>query len=234
MTYAIQSYRRDAARRLFAGWALAALAFALALAGCAPAATSGDKSVATPAPTATVAPQTLYQADWSQRAGEWTLPPHWSVVNGQLANDGESSDVIPLTIPYTVTAQNYTLTMQIRAIAAKGPGVSNMYGVVGQTPSGKLLFTAEATQVEHTLHSYALVYPADPDTSSVTFGTYDFTPGRSTRPYLWQVEGPYVSFTAGDGFIGQVKSAAPLTPARLIFLDQNVQLVIESVKITTP
>lgn len=230
---AMQTSRYMALRRPLA---LVALAVTLALAGCSPAAAtpSGGKSAATPQPTATSAPRTLYQADWTNRASEWTLPPHWSIVNGALENDGQSSSVIALQIPYQVTAQNYSVYMQIRALAANGPGVNNMYGLLGQTPAGKLLYTAEATEIQPTLHSYALIYPAEPDTSSVTFGTYDFTPGRSTRPYLWQVENPYVSFTAGGGFIGDVKSKAPLAPARLVFVDQNVQLVIESLTITTP
>lgn len=213
----------------------AALVAALAIAGCGPtAASSAPRSTATPAPTATTAPRVLYQADWTGRASEWTLPAHWSIVNGELQNDGDSASVISLPIPYQVTAQDYSVLMQIRLIAAKGPGVNSMYGLLGQTPSGKLLFTGAATDVEHTLHSYALIYPATPDTSSVTFGTYDFTPGRSTRPYLWQAQGNYVSFTAGTGFIGQVKSIPPLSPARLVFVDQSVQLVVESLTITTP
>ncbi|HZC05190.1 MAG TPA: hypothetical protein VE338_06085 [Ktedonobacterales bacterium] len=237
MAYGIYRCGRHEARRPLARLALAALTVALALVGCAPAATSGGRTTAaTPAPTATSAPKTLYQADWTSRASEWTLPPHWSVVNGALENDGDSSSVIALTIPYVVTAQNYTLSMQIRAIAANGPGVSNMYGLVGQTPSSKLLYTAELTEVEHTLHSYAVVYPANPDTSNNNnFGTYDFTPGRQTRPYQVQVDGQYVSFLAGGSLVGTpVKSADQLAPARLIFLDQNVQLVIESLTITTP
>jgi hypothetical protein len=229
--FATQITGRNALRRPLA---LVALVVALALAGCGSGAAPSAAQTATPAPTATSAPRTLYQADWTQRAGEWTLPPHWSIVNGALQNDGQSSSVIALTIPYQVTAQNYSIHMEIRALAANGPGVQNMYGLLGQTPSGKLLYTGEASDIQPSLHSYAIIYPAEPDTSSITFGTYDFTPGRSTRPYLWQVQGPYVAFTAGDGFIGEVKSAAPLAPARLVFVDQNVQLVIESLTITTP
>jgi len=213
-----------------------ALPLTLALAGCSPAATtSGGKSAPTPQPTATSAPRTLYQADWTNRAGEWTLPPHWSIVNGALQNDGASSSVIALQIPYQVTAQNYTLSMQIRAIATKGAGVGNMYGVRAESPSGAYLFTGAATDIQPSLHSYAIVYPATPNPNGVGFGTYDLTPGRSTRPYEWQVDGEFVSFIASGSRIGgEVESAVPLTPARLVFLDQSVQLVIESLTITTP
>lgn len=210
---------------------------ALMAAGCA---TSSPQAVAThtpaPTPTATITPRTLYQADWTHRASEWKLPAHWSIVGGALVNDGQSATVIALPIPYVVTSQSYTLHLDIRAISANGPGVSNMYGIVGQTPDGKGLFTAEASEVEHTLHSYAIVYPATPDSanSNNTFGAADFTPGRSTRPYVVQVDGPHLSFTTGGGLIGEVQSAVPLAPARLVIVDQNVALAVESLTITTP
>jgi hypothetical protein len=239
--FAAQTPRRPT--RLQRAFALVALGVAVTLAGCAPATTtSGGKSAATPAPTATSAPRTLYQADWTHRAGEWKLPPHWSIVNGALQNDGQSSDVLELPIPYQVTSQNYTLSVQMLTLAANGPGVNDEYGFLGRSPAGKLLYTAELTEVQQSLHSYAVVYPANPDNASSNgnygtgnnFGSYDFTPGRSTRPYVVQVEGPYVSFTAGNGFIGQVKSVDQLAPASLVIVDQNVQLVIESLTITTP
>lgn len=207
---------------------------AASMVGCAGAGVS-TRTAATPSATATPAPQTLYQADWAARPNEWKLPAHWSIANGQLVNDGQSAKVLAVSIPYVVTAQRYTLHLDIRALAANGPGVNNMYGVLGQTPEGKLLFTAEASEVEHTLHSYAIVYPSLPDpNSNNTFGTADFTPGRSSRPYVVQVNDKELSFTTGGGLIGDVLSAQSLSPARLILVDQNVQLVVESLTITTP
>jgi hypothetical protein len=229
-------FATQAPRRLTL-WRSLALAALLALAGCSPTATTsgGNRATATPQPTATSAPHVLYQADWTHRASEWTLPPHWSIVNGALQNDGDSSSVIALQIPYQVTAQNYTLSMQIRAIATKGAGVSNMYGVRGESPSGAYLFTGAATDIQPSLHSYAIVYPATPNPNGVSVGTYDLTPGRSARPYAWQVDGKFVSFiVSGSRIGGEVESAVPLTPARLVFLDQSVQLVIESLTITAP
>ena len=215
--------------------ALVGLLAALALAGCAPAASS-TKPTPTPSPTATPAPRVLYHADFSQRASEWKLPAHWSIVNGALANDGQSSAVIELPIPYQVTAQNYTLSMQILTLAANGPGVSNKYAFVGRSLSGALLYTAALNDLQPSLHSYALIYPANPDTSNKNnIGYYDFTPGRQTRPYQVRVEGPFVSFSAGGSLIGTpVKSLDQLAPAQLVFIDQGVQLVIQSVTITTP
>ncbi len=236
MTYGIQRGGRHGARRPFMGVTMVALATALALVGCAPAATPGGKSAATPAPTATSAPKTLYQADFTTRASEWKLPAHWSIVNGALENDGQSSAVSELPIPYRVAAPNYTLTLQILTLAANGPGVNGEYGFLGRSTAGKLLYTAELTDVEHTLHSYAVMYPANPDTSNNNnFGTYDFTPGRQTRPYQVQVEGPFISFLAGGSLVGTpVKSADQLSPAQLSIVDQAVQLSIQSLTITTP
>jgi hypothetical protein len=217
--------------------ALAALGLivALALAGCAPAASSA-KPTPTPSPTATPAPRVLYQADFTSRASEWKLPAHWSIVNGALQNDGTSSAVSELPIPYQVTVPNYTLSMQILTLAANGKNVSDEYGFLGKSPSGKLLYTAALTQVEPTLHSYAVCYPANPDTSNNNnFGTYDFTPGRQSRPYQVQVEGQFVSFVAGGSLVGTpVKSLDQLSPAQLVFVDQNMQLVIQGLTITTP
>ncbi|HEX8729489.1 MAG TPA: hypothetical protein VF739_12745 [Ktedonobacterales bacterium] len=215
--------------------ALVGLLAALALAGCAPAASSA-KPTPTPPPTATPAPRVLYQADFTHRASEWKLPPHWSITQGGLENDGQSSAVIELPIPYQVTAPNYTLSMQILTLAANGPGVSNKYAFVGKSLAGKLLYTAALNDLQRSLHSYALIYPANPDTSNKNnVGTYDFTPGRQTRPYQVQVEGSFVSFSAGGSLVGTpVKCLDQLAPVQLVFIDQGVQLVIQSVTITTP
>ena len=223
-------------RNIRAALALVGLITTLALAGCGPAASSSGKPAPTPPPTATPAPRVLYQADFTNRASEWKLPPHWSIVNGALENDGQSSAVIELPIPYQVTTQNYTLSLQILTLAANGPGVNDEYGFLGKSPSGKRLYTAALTEVEHTLHSYAVCYPANPDaTNNNNFGTYDFTPGRQTRPYVVQVEGPFISFLAGGSLVGTpVKSADQLAPAQLVIVDQNVQLVVQSLTITTP
>lgn len=177
----------------------------------------------------------LYQSDWTGRAGEWSLPPEWRVVNGALRNDGDSPAVVSLTIPYTVTTPNYTLTVRMSALAAKGAGVSDMYGFVGQTPAGRMLYTGALTQVERSLHSYADVYPTNPDTQhGLGYGTSDYTPGRGAQSYVMQVEGTYVTFIASGGEIGAVKSVEPLAPARLVIQSQSMELEIESVTITSP
>jgi hypothetical protein len=50
-----------------------------------------------------------------------------------------------------------------------------------------------------------------------------------------QVEGPFISFIAGGSLVGTpVKSLDQLAPVQFGFVDQNMQLVIQSVTITTP
>ncbi len=229
--YAAQRIRRIGLR---SSAALLALAAAVVVAACAPAATpSTAQRTATPAPTATAAPRTLYQADFTQRAGEWTLPPHWSIANGKLLNDGKGLNSI--TIPYLVTATSYTLTVQMRLIAINGSGYNNQYLFQGETPSGELLYSAGVNSLNQQNHGFSQLYPAQPDPQqNGNFGTADFTPGINTRDYVVQVDGPYVVFLLSGSDIGMVKSATPLAPARIALVDQTIQLEIESITITTP
>ena len=214
--------------------ALLALVAALLVAGCAPAtASSTARETATSAPTATAAPHTLYQADWSQRAGEWTLPPHWSIANGKLLNDGKGFNSI--TFPYVVTVTAYTVTVRMRLIAINGSGYNNQYLFQGETPSGALLYSAGVNSLNQQNHGFSQLYPAQPDPQqNGNFGTADFTPGINTRDYVVQVDGPYVVFLLSGSDIGMVKSATSLAPARIALVDQTVQLEIESITITTP
>ena len=226
-----QIFRRIGLKRPMA---LLALAAAVVVAACAPAATpSTAQRTATPAPTATAAPRTLYQADFTQRAGEWTLPPHWSIANGKLLNDGKGLNSI--TIPYLVTATSYTLTVQMRLIAINGSGYNNQYLFQGETPSGELLYSAGVNSLNQQNHGFSQLYPAQPDPQqNGNFGTADFTPGINTRDYVVQVDGPYVVFLLSGSDIGMVKSATSLAPARIALVDQTIQLEIESITITTP
>ena len=229
-------HRSDHARSsLVARLALGgALIGALVLSGCAVGSAS---TTAHMPPTATRAPRVLYQSDLLHRAGEWTLPPTWKIVNGVLVNDGDSLDTINLTVPYVVTAPKYTITVVMTTLAAKGQGVNDMYGILGQTPDGRTLYTAAMSAVEKTLHSYTAFYPAKPDPNFIgqDIGVSDYTPGRNPQPYVVQVDGPYITFTASGGQVGgELKAAEQLSPTRIIIQDQTMQMRIESVTITTP
>lgn len=204
----------------------------LLVAGCAPVAATASGAPARP--TATLAPRVLYQADWTHRASEWTLPPHWRIVGGMLINDGQGFNAIE--IPYRITSTTYTLTLQMRVTAINSPGYNNQYVLQGQTPVGAPLYTAGATTLDKQNHAYSILYAAQPDPNFRSYGAgaADFTPGLSVRAYVLQVDGPFITFTLGGGNIGTLKSATPLVPARLFLVDQTVGLEIESVSITTP
>lgn len=222
--------RAGLAARLTLGVASAS---ALILSGCA----SGASTTRSAPPTATPAPRVLYQSDFIHRASEWTLPPQWKLTNGVLANSGDTTDTINLTVPYVVTAPHYTVTVVMRTLAAKGAGVNDMYGLIAQSPQGRTLFTAAMTSVERTLHSYTAFYPAkpDPDYIGPDMGVSDYTPGRNPQPYVVQVDGIYLSFSASGGAIGGLlKSTEQLSPARIVIQDQSMEMTIESVSITTP
>ena len=230
MWLVIQSSRASLAARLALGGALAC---ALIVSGCA----SGASRAKNAPPAATPAPRVLYQSDFANRASEWDLPPTWKLTNGVLSNAGDSADTINLTVPYVVTARQYTVNVVMRTLAAKGKGVNDMYSILGQTPDGRTIYTCAMAQVEKTLHSYTSIYPAkpDPDYIGVDMGVSDYTPGTNPQPYVAQVDGVYLSFTASGGAIGgALKSAEQLSPARIIIQDQSMQMTIESVTITTP
>ncbi len=213
--------------------ASAVLLAALALAGCdAGSSSTAKRSSATPTPTTTVAPRILYQADFTQRASEWTLPPHWSIANGALNNDGGGFNSI--TIPYEVTAQTYSVNIQMRVSAINGLGYNNQYRIDGYTPAGKLLYTASVSSLNQQNHGFSQVFPAQPDPNNPGFGTYDFTPGITSRAYTVQVDGRYINFICGGSSLTTVTSATPLAPARIELVDQTVRLTVESVTITTP
>jgi hypothetical protein len=210
-----------------------ALIGALVLSGCA----AGASTTKSATPTATPAPRVLYQSDFVHRASEWTLPPTWKLVNGALSNAGATTDTINLTVPYVVTVPQYTVTVVMRTLAANGKSDNDMYSILGQTPDGRTLFTAAMTEVERTLHSYTSVYPAtpDPDFTGTDMGVSDYTPGTNPQPYVAQVDGVYLSFTASGGQIGGLlKGAERLSPARIVIQDQSMEMMIESVTITTP
>jgi hypothetical protein len=207
------------------------------ISGCAshPATAATGTPDATPA--ATVTPRVLYQSDFTHHASEWALPPTWRVAHGVLVNNGDSTDTINLVVPYIVTEDKYTIIVVMQTLAAKGQADNDMYGILGQTPGGRTLYTAAMTAVERTLHSYTLFYPAvpDPNVYGNNAGASDYTPGTNPQPYTIQVDGSRVNFIAGDGEVGDgIQSAEQLAPARFVIQDQSMQMTIESVTITTP
>lgn len=233
--FAAHASARSSLTRYFT---VAALVGALTLVGCAPAAistpnTSHAANTPTVVPTATTAPRTLYQADWTQRASEWTLPPHWSIANGKLVNDGHAFNAI--TVPYLITAPTYTVTAEIHVSSINGSGVTNQYNFVARSPDGTMLYTAGVSTLTQQNHGFSQLFPGQPDPNNNNgMATYDFSPGLSVRSYVTHVDGSYADFSIDGSSIGGVTSAVPLAPAHITLLDQNVQFEVESLTITAP
>lgn len=230
--------RRSSSRRaplaaLASTLALAPACVVLVIAGCAPSASSTAKK----APTATPAPRVLYQSDLVNHANEWSLPPQWRIVQRALVDHGDTLDAIDLTVPYNITAKQYTVTVVMRILAAKGTHKNDNYVIIGEAFDGHRLYTASMSDVEKTLHSYTQFYPAkpDPDHFGNNFGAADYTPGVNPHPYVIQVDGVFASFAANGAQIGGlIQSVEQFSPAHIVIQDQAMDMAIQSVTITTP
>lgn len=226
------STTRGTARVWHGLWALALLG-ALALAGCA--GQSNAKGGATPTPPkATPTPQVLYTADWSHGADGWKLPPHWSVQNGQLVNDGKGTDAIP--IPFALTQQQYTVEMDLQVVDYTCSRNCNEYGFVADGTNGVHLYVAEADEIDmlppH--HGFSLLTSPHFADQQHSVATQDFIPGTNVRTYTVSVDGNIASFAISGSGVGSVATTLPLSPANLSISDQHVQLIISSLTITTP
>lgn len=89
-----------------------------------PTATPEPSPTETPGPTPTEAPtdtpapeppivsvpqpgEEVFEADWSTGAGDWELPPNWTVSNGVLS--GEGPDALPVLAPFEPEVADYAV-----------------------------------------------------------------------------------------------------------------------------
>lgn len=188
----------------------------------------------TPTPTPTPAPRVLYTADWSHGAGGWTLPPHWSIQDGQLVNDGQGEDAIP--IPFAFTQQRYTVEMQAQVSGYTCPGSCNEYGFAATGANGSHLYVAEIDEIDMNPphHGFSMLTSPHPEDPKYAVATQDFIPGVNVRSYTVSVDGDTASFAISDSGVGSVTTTLPLAPATLSITDHHVQLAISSLTITTP
>ena len=209
---------------------LLSLALLAPLAGCALGAPSASHPTATLPPAPTPTPRTLYQADWSSDASQWTVPAGWRITASGLANSGDSNT--PITIPYTPQGSSYSVqfVMQIHKVVGAS-ACNNVYGLKGLASSGDAVFTAGVNCVDSQYHGSAEVFST---ASTGNFDTYDYTPGTSSRTYTVAVDGEYVSFFLNDSFLGTVQCVAPTAPVRLTFYSSGLDMEIQRVTITTP
>jgi len=216
---------------------LAVVSFAvIALAGCVtstarqstPPPALTPTIVATPTPPA--APTVVFQADWSHGAGDWKLPPHWSIQHGALVTDGFTQENLP--VPYTVTAKNYRIVMTERMVDVtfKTTSCNNYFGIVAQDTAGSRLFAAEAACFGSLpYHGQSQLLGADGSDR-----VWELIVGGNARTYRVDVYGNQaVYFPGGSGSIGGITNAEPNSPAQLFIEASQVKLVITSVVIMT-
>ncbi len=219
-------------------WVLAPLALlALLASACATPMTSGQAiptSTATALPTATPAPRVLYTADWSHGANGWTLPPHWSIQGGQLVNDGQGDDAIP--IPFSPTESRYTVEMQAQVEGYTCSPNCNEYGFAADGIDGTHLYVAEIDEIglNPPHHGFSMLTTPHPQDTSRAIATQDFIPGVNVRSYRVSVDGNSAFYAISESGVGAIEVAVPLSPVHLSITDQHVQLIVSSLTITTP
>ncbi|HEU0028296.1 MAG TPA: hypothetical protein VFQ25_14380 [Ktedonobacterales bacterium] len=205
-------------------------ALALLITGCDAGAASTSHPAATATPSPTSVPKILYQADWTKDASQWKLAPGWKMTTTGLSNGGTSKTSV--YIPYTPSVSSYTIEMDVQVNTVVGPiACGNEFGLQAQTVAGDAVYFALVACVEHNLHTFAEVYSA---TDTAQFHTNDYTPGRSTRTYTINVDGPWVTYSMNGAEVGTIKCARPTTPDRLLLLNSGLRTEIQRITITTP
>ena len=218
MTYAAQRLR-------FLTTLLVALAALLAGCGSGMQVTPTETPDLTATPTAI--PTVLYQADWSQGADGWTLPPHWSIQGGMLVNDGGGIDAIPM--PYTVTTPDYEVDLVAKAAAITTPSsCAKLYGIQALDGSGNQLYYAQiycigTTYDRHPAASLLAVTAQD----NTLAATADYYPNDGWKTYRVLVHNKGIRFFPGSSAPNcGINAPVTLSPATFALLDQHMPLVI--------
>jgi hypothetical protein len=214
--------------------ALLACCLAVLLAGCGSSVGIRAKPATTPttAPTPTPAPppKVVFQADWSHGAGNWKLPPHWSIQNGALVSDGYATENVP--VPYVVNATNYQVQMTARVVDVTFKQIScnTFFGILAEDDSGARQFEAQS------ICFGPLPYHGDSRLTGADGSgrVWELIVGSNARTYRVNVYGNQaVYFPGGAGSIGGITNAAPISPAHLSLEASQVKLVITRFSITT-
>ncbi|HEU5348176.1 MAG TPA: hypothetical protein VFU63_06150, partial [Ktedonobacterales bacterium] len=183
----------------------------------------------TPPPRAST-PQVVFQADWTHGAGDWHLPPHWTLVDGALVSDGYATQNVP--VPYTVTATRYRVEMTARVVdvTVKRTSYNNYFGILALDDRGARQFEAESIGFGPLpFHGDSWLIGADG-----TSHAWELTIGSNARTYRVDVYGKQVVFyPGGSGSIGGVTNAQGNTPAHLYIEASQVQVVITKFVIMT-
>jgi hypothetical protein len=187
-------------------------------------------------PTATPIPKVLYTADWSHGDAGWTLPSHWSLVNGHIANDGYGTQ--PLIIPYTVTQPNYTVSVGFTVQSVPPYRACHSYGIEGVGSGNTLQFLGDIsclTKLPVAYHGFSQNYVAHADSASTQMSTNDYTLQFYPQTFTVQVQdGHRVDFCPGVSCLSDVASTTPLSPLQIAIYDVALRLIVTSIVITTP
>jgi hypothetical protein len=170
-----------------------------------------EPPTATPeGPTPTTAPTTptpqagqeVYTADWSDGAGDWTLPEGWAAENGELISDGSAAAV--LAAPFAPTQANYAVEAEI--VVQGGGGCPDTVGVfarfvpvAGSTTEFQSGYLAAVCQSEWEIAS---IINTVENKSRLADG--DFQLSASPNTYRLEVNGAELRFFVDGEFIGQV------------------------------
>jgi hypothetical protein len=185
--------------------------------------------------TATPSPRLLYTADWSQSTDSWTLPSHWRLVNGHIENDGYGTE--PLLIPYQVTVQNYSVTVDFTVKKVPNYAACHSYGIEGLSSGNTLQFLGGIVCIRKlavAYHAFSENYVGHADSTGDQLSTNDYTVQFYTQTFFVQVQGNNVEFCPGVSCLANVNSTTPLSPLQIAIYDIGVQMSISRVVISSP
>jgi hypothetical protein len=193
-------------------------------------------SPTTRAATATPVPKVLYSADWSHGDAGWTLPAHWSLVKGQIENDGYGT--APLVIPYEVTQPNYTIAVDFTVTSIPAYRACHSYGIEGLSSGNTLQFLGDVnciTKLTAAYHAFSETYVAHADSPADQLSTNDYTVQFYTQTFTVQVQrNDNVDFCPANDCLANRNSTTPLSPLQIAIYCVAVRLAVSRIVITTP
>jgi hypothetical protein len=185
---------------------------------------------------ATPVPKVIYTADWSHGDAGWTVPSHWSLVNGHIENDGYGS--APLLIPYEVTQPNYTVSVGFTVQSVPAYRACHAYGIEGLSSGNTLQFLGVIsclTKLSVAYHGFSETFVPHAESVSAGMSTNDYTLEFFPQTFSVQVEdGHRVDFCPGVSCLADVMSTTPLSPLQIAIYNVGVRLTVTSIVITTP
>lgn len=237
---------RSSRRGLFCGSTYLLILALIALASCAtshakvrgPTATTAASATATP--SATPAPQLVYQADWSHGLAGWQATQGWTVSGGALQTDTGSDR--QFTIPFQPATPDYAVEVTLQVISvSKSDTDPKQFDLSADSTSNADGFVAlfDHITLNYTLfpsHPHEVIY-IDPmlDTEPNPFDIHDYEPKSHALTYRIEVRGPFARLFINDRLASWAQSAKTqtLTAGPLHFYCTGVQLRLSDLKVYT-